>query len=577
MRKQLQTGVFFVVWFVVIVLSSSAFAGFAGSFFKISPGLVECSLGDSIFLSAAYVDTSGNEKDTIVTWSVKPNSLGYFTSSNYLFAQKAGEGWIYARLGELLDSVAVFINSEEFSGQKKPALKIVPGHAEIIVGDSLQFQAVYYDTIGLEHDTVVVWSAFPDSIGSISDDGLFHGFLPGESIVTAVLDTLEAWVKVMVFTDHEDNKDTGFTYQHLVVLPKDTLVTVGDNIQFYTYQVSDSGAIGAVIDSVDQWNLLGMPSVGSVDPDGMFQAILPGFALVQAIVGEHAGTALVIVNDSLPDLSGINTITITRTSNSPIGFSVINTITEGNTWTVGGLPYPMNILNGSGVFFPVGCLKEDIRIHINLPDFAKVGRDSVTFGPKNVVSGVDFQVFVQDTLSEPYYFEKDLIVGLIYKRGLLSQLGIDPLTLSLFYAEVHDDSVYFDSTGIAYSTVDLTSNRVYSTVEHFSSLVLKGESGTVVKTDFPAIRQPTSYRLNQNYPNPFNANTIISYRIPKEEMVLISVYNLAGQLVETLVSERQSAGNYQIYWNAGRYSSGIYLFQIEAGSFTAVRKGILLK
>ncbi|MBU1635517.1 T9SS type A sorting domain-containing protein [bacterium] len=573
MKKQLQNGVVFVVWFAVIALSSQVFAG---PFLKISPDLIECSPGDSILMSAAYIDTSGNEKDTSVTWSVKPNSLGDFIQSDYFIAQKVGEGWIYAKLGKLLDSVAVFITNEEYSGRKKPVLKIQPGHAEIMIGDSLQFQAVYCDTAGLEHDTVAAWSAFPDSIGSITGNGLFYGFLPGESIVTAVLDTLEAWVEVMVFTEDEDDEDTGFTNQHLVVLPKDTLIAVGDSLQFFVYQVSDSGTIGAVIDSVDQWNLLGMP-LGSIDERGILQAISPGFALVQAIVGEHTGTALVIVNDTLPDPSGINTITITRTSNSPRGFSVIDTIKEGDTWIIGGLPHPMNILNGGGLFFPVGCLKEDIRIHMNLPDFAKVGQDSVTFGPKNVVSGVDFQVFVRDTLSEPYYFETDLIVGLIYKRGLLNQLGIDPLTLSLFYAEVLDDSVYFDSTGIAYPTLDLTSNRVYSTVAHFSSLVLKGESETVVKTDFPEIQRPISYGLNQNYPNPFNANTIISYRIPKEEMVLVSVYNLTGQLVETLVSERQPVGNYRIYWNAGRYSSGIYIFQIEAGSFTAVRKGILLK
>ena len=573
MKKLLQIGFVFVIWCAVFALSSQVFAE---PLLKISPDEVECLPGDSILLSAVYVDTLGNEKDTSVSWSVKPNSIGSFNSSDYFIAEKVGEGWIYAKLDTILDSVAVLITDDDNPGWKNPVLKILPGRAEVIVGDSVKFQAVYCDTTGLEHDTVAVWSAFPDSIGSVTTAGLFYGFLPGESIVTAVLDTLEAWVEVKVFTEDDDDEDLGFTNQYLAILPKDTLVAVGDSLQFYAYQVSDSGTIGAVIDSVDQWNLLGMP-LGSVDPNGMFQAISPGFTLVQAIVGEHTGTALVIVNDTLPDPSGINAITITRTNNSPRGFSVIDTIMEGDTWIIGGLPHPMNILNGGNVFFPVGSLKEDIRIHVDLPDFAKVGQDSVTFGPKNVVSGVDFQVYVQDSLSEPYYFEADLIVGLIYKRGLLSKLGIDPLTLSLFYAEVLDDSVYFDSNGIAYPTLDLTSNRVYSTVAHFSSLVLKGESETGVKTDFPEIQRPTSYSLHQNYPNPFNANTIISYRIPKEELVQLSVYNLTGQLVEMLISERQPAGKYRISWNAGKYSSGIYIFQIEAGSFTAVRKGILLK
>lgn len=573
MKKWVQIAIVFIIWLMVLSVSSQVFAE---PYLKILPEKVECSPGDSILLSAVYVDTFGNENDTSVNWSVKPNSLGQFNSLDYFVAEKVGEGWIYAKLGAILDSVELSITSDENPEWRKPILKIIPDQAEIAVGDSLQFQAVYCDTNGLEHDTVIVWSAFPDSIGSVTSTGLFYGYSPGESIVTAVLDTLEAWAEVAVFNEDEDDEDTGFAYQHLVILPKDTLISVGDSLQFLVYQVSDSGTIGALIDTVDQWNLLGMP-LGVINEDGVFQAVSPGFAIVEAIVGEHTGTALVIVNDTIPDPSGINTITITRTNNSPRGFSVIDTIMEGGIWIVGGLPYPMNILNGAGVFFPAGCLKEDIRIHIDLPDFARVGQDSVTFGPKNVVSGVNFQVFVQDTLSEPYYFERNLIVGLVYKRGLLNHLGIDPLTLSLFYADAEDDSVLFDSDGISYPTLDLTSNRVLSCVAHFSSIVLKGESGAIVRNDFQNNNQPSGFRLNRNYPNPFNATTIISYQIPNEEMVTITVYNMIGQLVETLVSEKQSVGYYKVHWNASRYSSGIYVFHIQAGSFSDFRKGVLLK
>jgi hypothetical protein len=88
---------------------------------------------------------------------------------------------------------------------------------------------------------------------------------------------------------------------------------------------------------------------------------------------------------------------------------------------------------------------------------------------------------------------------------------------------------------------------------------------------------PTSYSLNQNYPNPFNPSTIISYSIPKSQLVILKVYNLLGQLVTTLVNKQQNAGSYQISFNANNLTSGIYFYSINAGNFNSVKKMIYLK
>ena len=79
--------------------------------------------------------------------------------------------------------------------------------------------------------------------------------------------------------------------------------------------------------------------------------------------------------------------------------------------------------------------------------------------------------------------------------------------------------------------------------------------------------KPTTYKLYQNYPNPFNPSTTIKYELAMTSDVEVAVYNLLGQKVATLVSERQSAGKYQIEWHAGGYASGIYFFTIKAGEF----------
>ena len=74
---------------------------------------------------------------------------------------------------------------------------------------------------------------------------------------------------------------------------------------------------------------------------------------------------------------------------------------------------------------------------------------------------------------------------------------------------------------------------------------------------------PKIYKLNQNYPNPFNPSTTISYQLPVNSKVDLSVYNILGQKVVTLISERQPAGYHTIDWNASAFASGVYYYRLK--------------
>lgn len=89
---------------------------------------------------------------------------------------------------------------------------------------------------------------------------------------------------------------------------------------------------------------------------------------------------------------------------------------------------------------------------------------------------------------------------------------------------------------------------------------------------------PSQFYLAQNYPNPFNPKTKINYQLPITNYVELSIYNLIGQKVETLVAENQQAGHHQVEWNAGGFASGVYYYRLstEAG-FIQTKKLILLK
>jgi hypothetical protein len=86
-----------------------------------------------------------------------------------------------------------------------------------------------------------------------------------------------------------------------------------------------------------------------------------------------------------------------------------------------------------------------------------------------------------------------------------------------------------------------------------------------------------TYVLNQNFPNPFNPSTTISYKIAQPGFVNLKVYNILGKEVASLVSEIQSAGSYKVEFEGKNLSSGIYLYQLSAGSFRETKKFTLMK
>jgi len=97
----------------------------------------------------------------------------------------------------------------------------------------------------------------------------------------------------------------------------------------------------------------------------------------------------------------------------------------------------------------------------------------------------------------------------------------------------------------------------------------------IIKEDTDLL--PMTFSLKQNYPNPFNPKTVISYQLPVISEDELSIYNLLGQKMATLVSEKQPAGTYKIEWDASDFASGIYYYRIEAGRFVETKKLVLLK
>ena len=106
----------------------------------------------------------------------------------------------------------------------------------------------------------------------------------------------------------------------------------------------------------------------------------------------------------------------------------------------------------------------------------------------------------------------------------------------------------------------------------FAPVSIDNENGTI----------PQSFHLDQNYPNPFNPITTLRYDLPENSLVSITIYDIMGREVRTLVNQTQDAGFKSVIWNATNdygkpVSAGVYLYQIQAGEFVQTKKMVLLK
>ncbi len=159
------------------------------------------------------------------------------------------------------------------------------------------------------------------------------------------------------------------------------------------------------------------------------------------------------------------------------------------------------------------------------------------------------------------------------------------LTMNLFAGETYEYDlqgrlakvIYEDSTSIAYT---------YDNNGNILTIEIAGDVGTSVEGPRNDLL-PKVFALGQNYPNPFNPSTQIKYQLPVEAQVRLTIYNMLGRRVRTLMDEEKPAGFYTVQWDGVndrgvQAASGLYFYRIAskgvAGeSFVVTKKMLLLK
>lgn len=112
-------------------------------------------------------------------------------------------------------------------------------------------------------------------------------------------------------------------------------------------------------------------------------------------------------------------------------------------------------------------------------------------------------------------------------------------------------------------------------------MIINNQSVYLTKQFILQYSTPIEYKLEQNYPNPFNPTTKIRYSIPnvgsEVQSINLTVYDILGNQIKTLVDEPQEPGYHEIDFNASILASGVYIYRLSAGNFISVKKMMVLK
>jgi hypothetical protein len=540
---------------------------------------IELAHGETILVSGEYTDSTGTIQDVKIKWSTEPGYLGKVDKNGVFTANHPGEGILIAKYRTLSDSVNLKITGtpkdNDDSTIDYPKVKVVPGKIKVTPGDSVELAAFYINELGEKVDTAYVWTVLPAELGSFPDStqNMFHAGSAGKGILVASLGDLADTVKLEV-TEHKNKASSGNSNQ-IQIMPGDTLVVLGEitEIQYEAvYKTNGNKHEGAGI----KWSLLG-DSIATIDESTglLFLSGETGLALIKAEYSNFSAWVELLVVDSLID-PVVNSITVHRvlpdgTELPPKSFS------EGEAYKIGGLPFPLNILNGGMIHFPFGCIDEDIVIYMFIPgEYADVDEDSleVEFSGE-IITGVKFNVIPvgSDSIVEPYYFNIPLRMSMVFKHGLLDSLGVNPENLDVFFAE----NTGFVTSGTEKLAVDTVKNKIYAAIEHFSTIVVKQKESETFVNDL---------EIEENemlivYPNPLSTSTQISFELSEKSDVNLAIYNLYGQKVKVLLHEKKSEGIHTVTWDGtngnGMFSApGVYFCRLLLNNEKTIVKQLIL-
>ena len=156
-------------------------------------------------------------------------------------------------------------------------------------------------------------------------------------------------------------------------------------------------------------------------------------------------------------------------------------------------------------------------------------------------------------------------------------IGSDISSSGIIYTEDGGYNWTFQIEGLNASLEALYFKDGFGWAVGGKGMILRTYDGTTWVNQNSGKKYPDKFTLSQNYPNPFNPKTVISWQLAVGSDVDLSIYNVLGQKVATLVHSKQKAGFYSVEWDASGFASGVYYYQVTAGEWQDVKKMVMLR
>jgi len=307
------------------------------------------------------------------------------------------------------------------------------------------------------------------------------------------------------------------------------------------------------------------PIIQRISPDGVVSGYYTaGLPVPMGMVAETDGSLIVASCVRVVGLSKIIRISPSL-SQSEFSRSELFACPLGLTKDSDGNFYVTNAISGDGRILQIseGTVTELARVPVT-PD--GIG-GFLTFANNRlyVVAPSDHRIY-QVTLDG----EVSALAGTGFP-GLDDGPALNASFLRPFgiAASVTGDTLYVNDSG------DINSTTVHPNVIRMITGVKNAQTSPVANEDADEV--PTGFVLEQNYPNPFNPSTSIRFNLPQAGPVTLTVYDLFGRAVATLVDGIKPTGSHEVAFDAGHLASGMYLYRLTAGSFVETKRMILLK
>ena len=225
--------------------------------------------------------------------------------------------------------------------------------------------------------------------------------------------------------------------------------------------------------------------------------------------------------------------------------------------------------------FDTGAAVKGAMARSNLT-FFKAGDTNATaitidlYVPPAMPDSAHFDLALLGNATNNAWVQDEYVMGVDFQKGAWNTLtfNISGHVASGGITNVHGSATF-------YLQAYYTSAKKWAGTLFFDNLTLVGIDALTGVALNPS--SPYQYKLYNNYPNPFNPSTTIRYELRVEGNVSLKVYDLLGQEVKTLVSERQAAGDHSVVFDARALASGAYFYTLRSGSFVKTEKMMLLK